>query len=63
MTPAQYKGERKKRGLTQKGVAALLDVDWMTIQRRELNKLKISTESAIAIANLPLPAVVAVGRK
>jgi len=55
MTPSQYKAERLKRGLTQKGVAALLGVNYMTVQRRELDKLTISVEAGLAIRALPPP--------
>jgi len=53
MTPTQYKAERKKRGLTQEGLAALLGVDRRTVQRRELGQLAISTEAGLAIERLP----------
>lgn len=52
MTASQYKLERQRRG-TQQGVAALLGVNYMTVQRRELGKMVITQEAALAIRALP----------
>jgi DNA-binding transcriptional regulator YiaG len=51
MTPAEYKTARKERG-TQQGVAALLGVDYHTIQRRESGEIKITREAEIALLAL-----------
>ena len=51
MTPCEYKTERQKRG-TQQGVAALLGVDYHTIQRRESGEIKITREAEIALLSL-----------
>jgi transcriptional regulator with XRE-family HTH domain len=53
MTATEYKKLRKKRG-TQKGVAALLGVDYRTIQRRESGEHRITLEHMLAIRALPL---------
>jgi transcriptional regulator with XRE-family HTH domain len=53
MTPTQYKKLRKERG-TQKGVAALLGVDYTTIQRRESGEHRITREHMLALRALPL---------
>lgn len=53
MTPDQYKATRKERG-TQKGVAALLGVDYRTIQRREAGDIPITEEARRAILSVPL---------
>jgi len=52
MTPEEYKNRRLKLGLTQKGLGLLLDVDYMTVQRRELDKQKITKEAELAIKAL-----------
>ena len=53
MSPTQYAAARRLRG-TQKQVAALIDVDKMTISRRERGLLPISRESELAINALPV---------
>jgi hypothetical protein len=52
MTPDEYKSERQKRG-TQQGVAALLGVDYRTIQRREAGDIPVTHEASLAILALP----------
>jgi transcriptional regulator with XRE-family HTH domain len=54
MTHSEYKSQRQKRG-TQKEVAALLGVDYMTVQRRELGKQAIGKEAKLALMALPIP--------
>jgi DNA-binding transcriptional regulator YiaG len=51
MTPAEYKKARQERG-TQQGVAALLGVDYHTIQRRESGQIKITKEAKIALLSI-----------
>lgn len=53
MTPATYQVARKRIG-TQAKVAATLEVDPMTVSRRERGKLSITREAALAIAALEL---------
>ena len=53
MSPTQYAAARRQRG-TQKQVAALLDVDVMTISRRERGLLPINRETELAINALPV---------
>jgi transcriptional regulator with XRE-family HTH domain len=53
VTADQYKSERQRRG-TQQGVAALLGVDYRTIQRRESGEIAITVEAALAIRALPV---------
>ena len=53
MTPTDYKAERQKRG-TQKAVAAMLGVDYRTIQRREAGDIPITQEAEMAIRSLKL---------
>jgi hypothetical protein len=50
VSPAEYKSTRKERG-TQKGVAALLGVDYRTIQRREAGEIEITREAELAAAS------------
>jgi hypothetical protein len=61
MTADQYKAERQRRG-TQQGVAALLGVDYRTIQRRESGDIEITREAALAIRALPVGRAAAAGR-
>ena len=49
MTPEQYKSARQQRG-TQQGVAALLGVDYRTIQRRESGEIEITLEGGTVVA-------------
>ena len=51
MSPATYKAVRKRIG-TQAKVAAMLELDPMTISRRERGELPITREAALAIAAL-----------
>ncbi len=53
MTRDQYKSERQRRG-TQQGVAALLGVDYRTIQRRESGDIEITREAELALRAIPL---------
>lgn len=48
MTPADYKKERQQRG-TLKSVAALLDIHWTTLARRESGVIELTTEMVLAI--------------
>jgi len=48
MTPTTYQAARKRIG-TQAEVAAMLELDPMTISRRERGKLPITREAALAI--------------
>lgn len=52
MTPEAYKTERQRRG-TQQGVAAMLGVDYRTIQRREAGEIEITREAQLALLALP----------
>ncbi len=52
VTPAKYKRERQKRG-TQEKVAALLEVQRVTIARRETTG-PISREAWLALCSLPI---------
>lgn len=52
MTPPEYKAARQQRG-TLKAVAALLDVHWTTIARRESGEITISKEMELALMALP----------
>lgn len=52
-TPADYKRERTLRG-TQAAVAGLLEVDHMTISRRERGEREISREAWLALLSLPM---------
>ena len=52
MTPAEYKTARQERG-TQQGVAALLGVDYRTIQRREAGDIETTREAELAMLGLP----------
>lgn len=53
MTGAQYKNERKKRGLTQSALAALVGVRQSTISDRESEKCEVTKEAEMAIKSLP----------
>lgn len=53
MTATAYKAERQRRG-TQQGVAALLGVDYRTIQRRECGDIEITREAEMALLAIPL---------
>lgn len=61
MTPQEYKAARKERG-TQKGVAALLGVDYRTIQRREANEIEITQEAELALLSLRKKSISRKGR-
>ena len=52
MTPAEYKSQRQQR-CTQQGVAALLGVDYRTIQRRECGDIEITREAEMALLAIP----------
>jgi transcriptional regulator with XRE-family HTH domain len=52
MTPAEYKQERQRRGLTQAALAALLGVPQETISRRENGKQRITDEAALALRSI-----------
>lgn len=52
VTPADYKKERQQRG-TLKSVAALLDIHWTTLARRESGVIELTTEMVLAIRSLP----------
>lgn len=49
MTPAEYKQERKRLGLTQAGLASFIGVPPETVCRRESGRQRITKEAAIAI--------------
>ena len=55
MTPANYKSERNKRGLSQAALAALVGVSRGCINYREAGHLRypITVESWLAICSLP----------
>ena len=55
MTPAQYRTERQRRGLTQAGLAALLGLAREAIVRREAGTQRITEEAAIALRSFPRP--------
>ena len=52
MSPAQYRTKREQLGLTQAGLAALLEVARETVNRRESGEQPITHEAALAIASL-----------
>ena len=52
MNPTDYKSQRKLRG-TQASVAALLDVNRVTIARRETGEQVITKEAWLALLALP----------
>lgn len=62
MSHAHYKRERKARGLTQAGLAALLDVQRETIVRRERGEVEITREMELALSALPKPSPTATGK-
>jgi transcriptional regulator with XRE-family HTH domain len=53
MTPAEYKQERQRRGLTQAALAALLGIARETVSRREKGHDKITEEASLALRSLP----------
>ena len=53
MTPAEYKQERKRRGLTQAALAALLEVRQSTVSDRERGRRDITREAELALRSLP----------
>ena len=53
MTPAEYKQERQRRGLTQAALAALLGLPRETVSRRENGKQQITEEAALALRSIP----------
>ena len=53
MSPAEYKKERQRCGLTQAALADLMGVPQETISRRENGKQRITEEAARAIRSLP----------
>jgi len=52
VSPAEYKSARQLRG-TQQGVAAILGVDYRTIQRREAGEIPVTQEALRALLSLP----------
>lgn len=54
MTGQTYKQERRKRGLTQVELAALLGVRQSTVSDRERGRREIAREAAIALRAIPL---------
>ena len=52
MTPEEYKQARKARG-TQQEIAAVLGLNYRTIQRREAGASEITAEAVIALLSLP----------
>lgn len=57
MTPAEYKSERIKRGLSQAALAALVGVSRGCINYREAGHARypITREAWLAIQSLPFP--------
>ena len=57
MTPAEYKSERQRRGLSQAALAALLGVSRGCINYREAGhpRYPITREAWLAVQSLPLP--------
>ena len=53
ITPAEYRQERKRRGLTQAALAALLGVRQSTVSDRERGRRKITREAELALLSLP----------
>jgi DNA-binding XRE family transcriptional regulator len=55
MSPAKYKSERIKRGLSQAALASLVGVSRMTINQREAgaDRFPITKEAWLAICSLP----------
>lgn len=53
MTPADYKQERQRRGLTQAALAVLLGVRQSTVSDRERGRREITREAELAIKSLP----------
>jgi len=53
MTPTEYKQERKRLGLTQAALAALLGIARETVSRRENGKQQITEEAALALRSIP----------
>jgi transcriptional regulator with XRE-family HTH domain len=52
MTPSHYRSLRRKLGLTQAGLAALLGLTRETITRRETGTAPITEEAAMALRQL-----------
>jgi DNA-binding XRE family transcriptional regulator len=52
MSPDQYRKQREKLGLTQAGLASLLEVTRETVNRRESGEQPITHEAALAISSL-----------
>ena len=52
MSPAEYRAHREKLGLTQAGLASLLEVTRETVNRRESGEQPITHEAALAISSL-----------
>jgi transcriptional regulator with XRE-family HTH domain len=53
MSPAEYKKERQRRGLTQSALAALLGIARETVSRREKGRDTIAQEAALALRSIP----------
>ena len=54
MTGIEYREERRRRGLTQAGLALLVGVHKVTITKRETGVTPITVEAEIALRSLPL---------
>ena len=54
MTPAKYKSERIKRGLSQAALASIMGVTRATINAREADRTEITPEAWLALCSLPL---------
>lgn len=52
MSPAEYKAQREKLGLTQAGLAAMLGIPREAVVRREAGTQRITEEAAIALRSL-----------
>ena len=55
MSGAEYKAERKRRGLSQAALAALVGVTQGTISDRETGRREITREAEMALLSLPVP--------
>ena len=53
MTPADYRQERQRRGLTQATLAVLLGVRQSTVSDRERGRRDITREAELALRSLP----------
>ena len=55
MTPQQLRSLRRKLGLSQRGLAGLLDYDLRTIQRWEAGDMPIPKVVELALKNVSAP--------